>query len=72
MKAYIKGVMDNGKGLKCKLRSGTNALGQETKMWGRGEGKCESCSMDVIEDVEHFVMHCSKHKIKEGKYVFLK
>lgn len=44
--------MDNGKRLKFKLRSGTNALGQELRRWRRGEGKCESCNMGVIEDVE--------------------
>jgi len=53
--------MDNVKRLKFKLRSGTNALGQELRRW-RGEVKCESCNMGVIiiEDVEHFVMQCPK------------
>ena len=40
------------------------------KRWGRGEGKCETCNVDVIEDVEHFVMHCSKYE--KRRKIFLK
>jgi len=69
MKPYVKRVVDDGKRLKVKFRSGTNALGQEMKRWGRGEGKCESCNMGVIEDVEHFVILCPKY---ERRNIFLK
>jgi len=40
------------------------------KRWGRGEGKCESCNMGVIEDVEHFVMQCPKYE--KRRKIFLK
>jgi len=48
----------------------TNALGQEMKRWGKGEGKCKSCNMGVIEDVEHFVMLCPKYE--KRRKIFLK
>jgi len=67
---HVKGVIDNGKRLQFKLRSGTNAQGQEMKRWGRGEGKCESCNMGVIEDVEIFVMQCPKYE--KRRKIFLK
>jgi len=56
---YIKGVLDKGKRLKFKLRSGTNALECELKRWGRGEGICQrTCKEGKVEDVHHFVMKC--------------
>ena len=55
---YIKGVLDKGKRLKFKLRSGTNALERELERWGRDEGICQCCKEGKVEDVHHFVMKC--------------
>jgi len=60
--------MDNGKRLNFKLRSGTNAPGQEMKRWGRGEEKCESCNIGVMEDVEQFCDAVPQNMKKEGRY----
>ena len=59
-KSYLKGVMCDGKRLKFKLRSGTNALGAELKRWsGRDEnGVCKCCDSGATEDVKHFVVDC--------------
>jgi len=40
------------------------------KRWGRGEGKCESCNMGVIEHVEHFVMQSVPKIRKKKKDIF--
>jgi len=70
-KDYLTRVMSPGKRLKFKLRSGTNALGEELRRWAsRNEtGNCKCCEQDCLEDTAHFVARCPRYAKHRKKFI---
>jgi hypothetical protein len=66
---YLNGPLTKGKLLKFKLRSGTNALGEDLSRWMKDRKKnCQLCEQSVVESVAHF-LHCSAYSDERSQAI---
>jgi hypothetical protein len=79
---YLEGIMGKGEILMTRFRSGSAAIGEETKRWGGGgegvwdddgverkkRGECKVCKEGCVETLQHMLIECAAFREMREKW----